>query len=144
IDTKNIESMIAALEKSQLDSEREDEEANKILLESEKLRSKIEKEWTAIEEKKEKIYQKAEEKAEKALKKAREEAELIVEEIRNMKTSATLKEHEWIEAKKMLDEARPELISKRAEPAEKSAEQKPLKPGDDIKLLTVNQQGSVL
>lgn len=146
IDSKNVENMIASLEKSQLDAEREYEEAHKLLVESEKLRTDIEKEWLALEQQKEKLYKKAEEKAEKALRKAREEAEIIVDEIRKMKTNAGLKEHEWIEARKMLDEAQPKLSKKGAKEKEnrKTAEEHVLSPGDEIKLLTVNQQGVVL
>lgn len=146
IDSKNVENMIASLEKSQLDAEREYEEAHKLLVESEKLRTDIEKEWLALEQQKEKLYKKAEEKAEKALRKAREEAEIIVDEIRKMKTNAGLKEHEWIEARKMLDEAQPKLLKKGTKEKEKSktAEEHVLSPGDEIKLLTVNQQGVIL
>ncbi|MHA6252080.1 endonuclease MutS2 [Oceanobacillus sp. CAU 1775] len=144
IDSKNVENMIASLEKSQLDSEKEYEQAHQFLLESEKLRTEIEKEWQALEDKKELIYRKAEEKAEKALNKAREEAEIIVEEVRKMKTSATLKEHEWIEAKKMLEDARPNLTKSKKKKVSSKTDSKELHPGDDIKLLTVNQQGSVL
>ncbi|WP_405100704.1 endonuclease MutS2 [Oceanobacillus sp. FSL H7-0719] len=146
VDSKNVENMIASLEKSQLDAEREYEEAHKLLVESEKLRTDIEKEWLALEQQKEKLYKKAEEKAEKALRKAREEAEIIVDEIRKMKTNAGLKEHEWIEARKMLDEAQPKLLKKGTKEKEKSktAEEHVLSPGDEIKLLTVNQQGVVL
>lgn len=146
VDSKNVENMIASLEKSQLDAEREYEEAHQVLLDSEQLRAEIEKEWHALEEQKEQLYKKAEEKAEKALKKAREEAEMIVDEIRNMKTNAELKEHEWIEAKKMLEEAQPKLSKKgtNKQAAKSETDEHTLAPGDEIKLLTVNQQGVVL
>ncbi|MCG5104308.1 endonuclease MutS2 [Oceanobacillus alkalisoli] len=145
IDSKSVENMIASLEKSQIAAEKQYEEAHGILLESEKVRDEIEKEWQTFERKKEELYRKAEEKAEKALKQAREEAEIIVEEIRNMKMNAGLKEHEWIEARKMLEEAQPQLTSKSSSSKQEiSEENRPLAPGDDIKLLTVNQQGVVL
>lgn len=146
VDSKNVENMIASLEKSQLNAEREYEEAHQLLLESEQLRAEIEKEWHTLEQRKEQLYKKAEEKAEKALKKAREEAEIIVDEIRNMKTNAELKEHEWIEARKMLEEAQPKLSKNGAtkQAAKSEPEGHTLTPGDEIKLLTVNQQGVVL
>ncbi|MFD2046266.1 endonuclease MutS2 [Ornithinibacillus salinisoli] len=145
IDSKSVENMIASLEKSQIQAEKDYEEAHQVLLESEKLRSEIEKEWTQLEEKREAIFEKAEEKANKALQKAREEAEAIVEEIRNMKTNAELKEHEWIEAKKMLEEAKPSLRTKQKNEAQPTTNQQvTLSPGDEIKLLTVNQSGTVL
>ncbi|SHG88170.1 endonuclease MutS2 [Ornithinibacillus halophilus] len=145
VDSKNVENMIASLEKSQIQAQKEYEEAHQVLLESEQIHREIKQEWEKLEQKRETLYKKAEEKAEKALQNAREEAELIVSEIRKMKTNTELKEHEWIEAKKMLEEAKPNLVSKnksnqKAEPKT----QKELHPGDEIKLLTVNQQGSVI
>ncbi|MBP2077394.1 endonuclease MutS2 [Oceanobacillus polygoni] len=145
VDSKNVETMIASLEKSHLEAERDYEKAHEVLLETEKLREDIAKEWKQLEQKKEELYKKAEEKAEKALTKARKEAERIVSEIRQMKSNVSLKEHEWIEAKKMLEEAQPHLTKKQTkQPDKKAAEQKELQPGDEIKLLTVNQKGEVL
>ncbi|WP_067730660.1 endonuclease MutS2 [Oceanobacillus damuensis] len=145
VDSKSVETMIASLEKSQLDAEKEYEEAHEILLESERIRNEIAKEWMHFKKNREDLYKKAEEKAEKALAKAREEAEFIVNEIRQMKSNTALKEHEWIEAKKMLEEAQPDLSKKKQkQPDTKSAAKEDLKPGDEIKLLTVNQKGEVL
>ncbi|WP_096269620.1 endonuclease MutS2 [Paucisalibacillus globulus] len=144
LDSKNVENMIASLENSKIQAEKEYEEAHNILLESEKLRNEIREEWKRFEEKRELLYKKAEEKAEKALSKAREEAEIIVSEIRNMKTDAKLKEHEWIEARKMLEEAQPQLSTKRSEQKELNTSKESLNPGDEIKLLTINQNGTVL
>jgi DNA mismatch repair protein MutS2 len=145
VDSASVENMIAALEKAQIDAENEYEEAHLTLKKSEKLRNEIDESWKELERKKDNIYKKAEEKAERALLKAREEAEEIVAEIRKMKTDSALKEHEWIEAKKMLEEAKPDLSSKQ-ESKETSAakERKELQPGDEIKLLTINQKGTVL
>lgn len=145
IDSKGVENMIASLEKSQIDAEKDYNEAHETLLESKKLRDEIEQEWKGLDQQREKLYKKAEEKAEKALTKAREEAEFIVDEIRKMKTNAGLKEHEWIEAKKMLEEAQPNLSKKEKGTLKKtSPSNMELHPGDEINLLTINQKGSVL
>ncbi|WP_047985031.1 endonuclease MutS2 [Ornithinibacillus californiensis] len=144
VDSKSVENMIASLEKSKTQAEREYEEAHKVLLESEKLRKEMEEEWERFENKRETLYKKAEEKAEKALSKAREEAEIIVSEIRKMKTDAKLKEHEWIEAKKMLEEAQPSLSSKQKDKNVQHTSTQELSPGDEIKLLTLNQNGTVI
>lgn len=145
VDSKSVENMIASLEQSKRESEKDYEAAHQSLLETEKLKLEMEKQWKDFEDKRESLYKKAEEKANKALQDAREEAELIIEEIRNMKTSANLKEHEWIEAKKMLEDARPNLSKKKEEKRDTPKENtKDLQVGDTIKLLTINQQGSVL
>ncbi|WP_099158704.1 endonuclease MutS2 [Virgibacillus ndiopensis] len=145
VDSTSVENMIASLEQSQIQAEKEYQEAYENLLASEKLRDDIKRQWHQFEQKREELYKKAEEKAEKALQNAREEAELIIDEIRNMKSSVALKEHEWIEAKKMLEDAKPNLSSKQQRKEHndnKSA--KELHAGDEIKLLTVNQNGTVL
>lgn len=145
VDSTSVENMIASLEKSQLDAEKDYQAAHQILLESEKLRDDLSKYWKQFEQKREDLYKKAEEKAEKALTKAREEAELIIDEVRSMKTNTQLKEHEWIEAKKMLEDAVPNLSSKQVKDTHKpSLTNVEFTLGDEVKLLKVNQIGTVL
>lgn len=144
VDSKSVENMIASLEKSQISAEKDYEKAHETLQESEKLREQLDKEWKQFQLKREELFKKAEEKAEKAVTKAREEAEAIVDEIRKMKTNVNIKEHEWIEAKKMLEDARPILASKQETKKMQPKESKELQPGDEIKLLTVNQKGEVV
>lgn len=144
-DTKTVDNMIASLEASQIAAEKDYEKAHEVLLEAEQLHQDLKKQWNEFLKQRDALFKKTEEKAEKALKKAREEAELIVAEIRNMKTEAELKEHEWIEAKKMLEEARPVLVKEKKQDAKPvSKNSKPLKPGDEVKLLSMNQKGEVL
>lgn len=147
VDSKSVENMIASLEQSQLQAEKDYEQAHQILLQTEELHNDLKKQWRQFEQKRESLYKKAETKAEKAVQKAKEEAELIIGEIRSMKNDADIKEHEWIEAKKMLEDAKPNLSSKKMENQthqESKDTKNELHPGDDIKLLTVNQPGTVL
>ncbi|WP_281658310.1 endonuclease MutS2 [Halobacillus sp. Cin3] len=146
VDSQSVENMIASLEESKREAERDYEEAEEMLASAEKLKRELEEKWNQFENQREKLYEKAEQKAEKAIQQAREEAETIVGEIRNMKTQSQMKEHEWIEARKMFDEAQPELAKKKAKeaPTPKKKETKELKPGDEVKLLTLNQQGTIV
>src|SRR5690625_3576131 len=146
IDSKNVESMIASLEDSKLKTERDYDQAHQYLLDSKKLHQELREEWNKFEQQKEQLYKKAEEKAEKALQRAREEAELIVDDIRRMKTDAELKEHEWIEARKMLEQAQPKLTKEETQNKNEheSHSQKTLHSGDDVKVLSLNQKGMVL
>ncbi|GAQ18951.1 mutS2 protein [Oceanobacillus picturae] len=146
VDTKSVENMIASLEDSQLSAEKEYEEAHRTLIASEELHQDIRNAWNQFEQKREALYKKAEEKAERALAKAREEAELIVDEIRKMKTETKLKEHEWIEAKKMLEEAQPKLRQKQndQQPSAPAQSKKEIKAGDEVKLLKLNQKGTIV
>lgn len=142
VDSKNVESMIKSLETSKVQSEKEYEEAHRYLLESERLRDELKQKWDQFEQQKEKLYKKAEEKAEKALQNAREEAEMIVEEIKKMGAESSLKEHEWIEAKKMLEEAQPDLVG--PQPEKPAPSQQTFAPGDEVNVLSLNQNGAVL
>src|SRR5699024_4726524 len=146
VNSESVENMIASLEESRRQAEADYEQAHTTLQESEKLRDDLIKAWQQYENKREDLYKKAEEKADKALQKARDEAEMIVDEIRHMKTDAQLKEHEWIESRKMLEEAQPDLSAKTSDKSEEQPinAKQALKPGDDIKLLSANQQGTVL
>ncbi|MDY0405409.1 Smr/MutS family protein [Virgibacillus sp. 179-BFC.A HS] len=91
------------------------------------------------------MYKKAEDKAKKAVDKAREQAEKIVAEIRDMQIDAQLKEHKWIEAKKSLDDALPQLTEKTPEKAHpKRKKEVSFQPGDDVKLTSLDQQGTIV
>ncbi|ASK63022.1 endonuclease MutS2 [Virgibacillus phasianinus] len=145
VDSTSVENMIASLEKSKRESEKDFEAAHQTMLETEKLKRDLERQWKDFEDKRESLYKKAEDKANKAIQDARVEAELIIDEIRKMKTNANLKEHEWIEARKMFEDAKPNLSEKKESKKQTTSEQvKDLKVGDTIKLLTINQQGNVL
>src|SRR5699024_9701681 len=68
----------------------------------------------------------------------------IVRQAREMKDQTMWKEHEWIEARKLLDEARPELLEKEKKKQESQEQLTELSPGDDVRLTTVNQNGTIL
>lgn len=144
VDSQSVENMIASLEESKRDAEQDYEEAERLLAEAEDLRNELTQKWNQFEEQREKLYEKAEQKAEKAIRQAREEAEAIVGEIRSMKSQAELKEHEWIEARKMFDEAQPELAEKQPKATAPKKETRELNAGDEVKLLTLNQQGTIV
>lgn len=144
IDAKNIESMISSLEQSKRKVDREYEEAHALLLKCEQLKTDLERKWQQFEHKRETLYKEVEEKAEKALYKAKEQANTIVSDIRE-KSKTAIKEHEWIEAKKKLDDAQPDLSMKQEEkrPIPKEPDRS-LQIGDDVLVKTVNQQGIIL
>lgn len=142
VDTKNVENMISALEDTRKLAEKELEEAHELLIQSEQLRNDLQKHWEMFQKEKERLYKEAEQKAEQAIEKAREEAEIIVEEVKKLRDQSMWKEHEWIEAKKMLDEAKPELTSK--EQPKQVTETSELHVGDDVKYIPFQQKGQVI
>src|SRR5690625_7877855 len=64
-----------------------------------------------------------------------------------MQTATTFKEHEWIDAKKRLEDSKLNLTDKKEtqkNTASDHAETGEIQAGDDVKLLTLNQRGTVL
>lgn len=144
-DSTSVENMIASLETARRSAENDYEHAEQVLAESEQLKADLEKQWQLFDQKRETLYQKAEQKAEKALQNAREEAEQIVATIREMKSGAMLKEHEWIEARKLFDEAQPNLSSKKGKTVTKQPHSSTeLEVGDEVKVATLNQNGTII
>lgn len=145
-DKNEIETMITKLDESRKLAEAEWEEAERIRREAEKLHQELKEKLEQLERQKQQILKEAEAKAEKAVEKAREEAEWIIAELREMKERGLqVKEHELIDAKKMLDEAVPQLTArqKRAKQLAKKA-QVNVKPGDEVKVLSLGQKGFVV
>ncbi len=142
VDSKKVEHMIAALEASKKAAEQELADTNDILKESERLRRQLTTEWEAFQSERDHLYKQAEEKAETALQKAREEAEIIVDEVRHMRDQTQWKEHEWIEARKMLEEAQPDLVKEKESTTK--AETRELEVGDEIKHRTIQQPGHIV
>src|SRR5699024_276163 len=145
VESSNVENMIAALENARKQAESDYDEAHDVLLAAEQLQKEMKQEWHTFEQQREHLYKKAEEKAKKALQKTRTEAEEIVAEIREMKTDAGLKEHEWIETKKMLDDLSQNLSAKKEPVYQEQAtpDSGSVRVGDEVKLLTLNQIGTV-
>jgi len=145
VESEGVENMIASLETARRNAEKDYEAAHEVLLQSEQIRKELQAEWRDYEKKRDQLYEKAEEKAAKALADAKEEAEMIVDEIKSMRSNAVMKEHEWIEAKKMLEEAQPQLRTKKGKQqvSTQSVQTNELSPGDEVRLLTLNQKGVV-
>ncbi|PXW90063.1 DNA mismatch repair protein MutS2 [Streptohalobacillus salinus] len=143
-DTQSVEHMIESLDTARRSAERDYEVAEATLAEAEQLKKELEQKWEQFEQDRDKLYKKAEAKAEKAIEKAREDAEAVVKAMKDMKTNAELKEHEWIEARKIFDEAQPDLSKKTKQQPIKKPKNEALKVGDDVLLLTLNQQGTIV
>ncbi|MCP8617059.1 endonuclease MutS2 [Salirhabdus salicampi] len=145
-DSRNVENMIASLESSKRKAEEDYEEAKQTLADAERYKQELEQKWNQFEKEKERLYEKAEQQAKKAVDKAKEEAEHIIADLRSMKNQAEVKEHHLIEAKQKLKSASEKVADKKGKsvPSNKNADNKELKPGDEIKVITLNQQGHVV
>lgn len=144
VDSKNVEQMIQALEDTKKAAEKEFDEAAQYVVDAETVKHHLETEWRKFEQERDRLYQQAEEKAEKALQKARDEAEMIVQEVRQMRDKSLWKEHEWIEAKKMLDEAQPQLVRGQKANEQKNQTEQSFDVGDEIQHTTLGQTGEIV
>ncbi|MET1013483.1 MAG: endonuclease MutS2, partial [Paenisporosarcina sp.] len=144
-DRHEVESMIASLEKSRKQSEKDAELAKIYLSDSEKLKSDLNEQLQQLDENKETLEQKAKEKARKIVEEAKREAEAIIAELRMMQKNAnqTVKEHELIDARKRLEKAAPEnkVLKKQKQLNER---QMTLTQGDEVKVLSYGQKGTLL
>jgi DNA mismatch repair protein MutS2 len=144
-DSNQIDKMIASLEKSKRQAEIEQEEARDYLKQAEKLHQDLQKEMMVFYEQKDTMYEKAAEKATELIDEAKSEAEKVIRDLRKMRTEkhAEVKEHELIDAKKRLEEATP-VIQKSAKLMNKKSKKHTFTPGDEVKVLTFDQKGSLL
>jgi DNA mismatch repair protein MutS2 len=144
-DTNQIDKMIASLEDSKRQAEAEHQEARDYLRQAEKLHQDMQKQMQEFYENKDAMLEKAAEKAEKIIDEAKSEAESVIRDLRKMRIEkhADIKEHELIDAKRRLEAATPE-ITKSAKQTGKKSKKPTLMPGDEIKVLTFDQKGTLL
>ncbi|MEH7300310.1 endonuclease MutS2 [Neobacillus drentensis] len=144
-DTNQIDKMIASLEESKRQAEKEQEEARDFLKQAEILQKDMQKQMMEFYEKKDSMLEKAAEKAEEIVEEAKTEAEKVIRDLRKMRTEkhADIKEHELIDAKKRLEKAAPE-IKKSAKLTNKKNKTYTYMPGDEVKVLTFGQKGTLV
>ncbi|WP_010678357.1 endonuclease MutS2 [Bacillus timonensis] len=145
-ETNTVENMIASLEKSKKDAERELDEAEGIRKQAEILHKQLQEQIIEFNEQRDKLYEKAERKAEETIKNATTEAEEVIRDLRKMKLEqqSLVKEHQLIEAKKRLENAVPQTSKKTNKQAIASKAKRKLVPGDEVKVISLNQKGHLI
>jgi DNA mismatch repair protein MutS2 len=144
-DSNQIDKMIASLEESKRQAEIEQQEARDYLKQAEKLHKDLQKQMMEFYDKKDTMLEKAAEKAEEIVDEAKKEAETVIRDLRKMRTEkhADIKEHELIEAKRRLEAAAPE-VKKSEQRINKKSKKHQYTPGDEVKVLTFNSNGTLL
>jgi DNA mismatch repair protein MutS2 len=143
-DTNQVENMIASLEKSKREAERELLEAQEYLKDAEKLHKDMQKQMAEFYSHRDALFEKAEVKAQKVVEEAKDEAEEIIRDLRKMRINsrASIKEHELIDARKRLENAVPTIERSNAKKAVKKKQE--FHPGDEVKVISFNQKGSLI
>ncbi|WP_077619016.1 endonuclease MutS2 [Bacillus sinesaloumensis] len=145
-ETNTVENMIASLEKSKKDAERELDEAEDIRKQAEKLHKQLQDQIIEFNEQRERLYEKAEQKAAETIDNAKAEAEEVIRDLRKMRLDqqSLVKEHQLIDAKKRLEDAVPELSTKTGKQTIATKAKRKLVPGDEVKIISLNQKGHLI
>ncbi|WP_455660752.1 endonuclease MutS2 [Pradoshia sp.] len=145
VESNKVENMIASLETSRREAEKDWAEAEAYLKNAERIHKDLQKEMKEYYEKKDSLIEKAKQEARELISQAEKEAEGIISDLRKLRLekNAEVKEHELIEAKRKLTEAKPEL-TKQVRRSGTSSAQRALQPGDEVKVLSFNQKGTLL
>ncbi|TWT26319.1 endonuclease MutS2 [Planomicrobium sp. CPCC 101110] len=143
-DRREVDSMIASLEKSRRESERDAERSSEVLQESERLKKELEDQLKQYENQKERLEEKAKEKARKIVEQATREAEAVMSDLRKMQMeqASVVKEHQLIDAKKRLEAAMPE--NRVLKKAAKANQTRALQPNDEVKIISYGQKGTLI
>ncbi|MGG2095189.1 endonuclease MutS2 [Bacillus sp. S13(2024)] len=145
-ESNKVENMIAKLEESQKNAEREWNEAEELRKQSEKLHKELQRQIIEFNEERDERLLKAQKEGEEKVEAAKKEAEEIIRELRQLRKAklADIKDHELIEAKSRLEGAAPELVKKQKTKVKNTAPKQALQPGDEVKVLTFGQKGQLL
>lgn len=145
-ESNKVENMIAKLEESQKNAEREWNEAEELRKQSEKLHKELQRQIIEFNEERDERLLKAQKEGEEKVESAKKEAEEIIRELRQLRKAklADIKDHELIEAKSRLEGAAPELVKKQQTKVKNTAPKQALRPGDEVKVLTFGQKGQLL
>ncbi|MGG0236960.1 endonuclease MutS2 [Bacillus rhizoplanae] len=145
-ESNKVENMIAKLEESQKNAEREWNEAEELRKQSEKLHKELQRQIIEFNEERDERLLKAQKEGEEKVEAAKKEAEEIIRELRQLRKAklADIKDHELIEAKSRLAGAAPELVKKQKTKVKNTAPKQVLQPGDEVKVLTFGQKGQLL
>ncbi|MFX3623974.1 MAG: endonuclease MutS2 [Ectobacillus sp.] len=145
-ESNKVENMIAKLEESKKNAEREWLEAEELRKASEKLHKQLQQQIIEFNEQRDQLLLKAQQEAAEKVEEAKKEAESIIRELRHLRKEqlANIKEHELIEARKRLEGAAPKLVTKKQQPIKKETQKRTLRPGDEVKVLTFGQKGQLL
>ncbi len=145
VESNKVENMIASLETSRREAEKDWKEAEAYLKNAERLHKDLQEEMKEYYEKKDALIEKAKQEARELVSQAEKEAEGIISDLRKLRLekNAEVKEHELIEAKRRLTDAKPEL-TKQVRKTGSGQTQRTLKPGDEVKVLSFGQKGTLL
>ena len=150
IDTESVklEDVLTELEKNRIRAEKDKDKAKSIKKEALSLKDEIVKKNKALAEKTDKIIERAKDEAEKILNEAKDKADKLISEMKKAQ-----KLHDKAEANRAMENARRKFNEDKKKALEEDKTQKPqpntkapktVKKGDSVKVLSLNQEGTVV
>lgn len=145
-DNIQFEDLLSNIEASRKEAENERDEAKRMKVEVERLQAKLEEKEKRLEEQKEKAISKAKAEARTILKRAKAESEAIIKDLRDAEKKAKkfgLSDVDGARSrmKNALKDVQDETIKK---DVVNNDAPKDLKIGDTVKVITINQEGTVI
>ncbi len=151
IDSENIEfeDLLQNIEQNRIDTLKEKEEANRLKEEVRKLKEELLVKTERLSVQRDKIINEAKRDALKIMRDSKEEADMIIKEIRDLQKQGINKDKnkEIENLRREMNESMKDLHSNVKDmivPKVAKKAIKNLKAGEDVKVVTLNQQGSVL
>ncbi|MCE9676229.1 endonuclease MutS2 [Paraclostridium bifermentans] len=148
-DTIAVEDVIHSLEKSRVEAVEEREKASRLRKEIQELKEEYESKLDKIAAQRERLLEEARQEAFRITRQAKEETEAVIKELRRLEQESMSKDKN-----RKIEELRKEIsnsmgalqpsVKSMIVPKTSSREIKELNPGDEVKVITLNQQGSVV
>lgn len=147
--SQQVDEMIADLSQKQQLADQKEKDFHKHLIEAETWHRKLKKAYEDFTDEKDQWMEKAKKKYNDRLQRESEKAERIMDDIRQMQArsgrESSVKEHELIDAKTRLHDLRAEEKSlAQNKVLQKAKDQKKIKVGQTVQVLSLNQQGTVV
>ncbi len=139
-----FEDVIANAEYHRQVAERERQLAEEASKETVRLRDEAERLRREMEEKRENSMRKAREDAKRVMEQARREADSIISDLKRLKKSAAAPDAEINALRKRMDESVDSLSEGLRQKVDTGVAPKTVKPGDQVEILTIGSQGTVL
>ena len=148
-DTIAVEDVIHSLEKSRVEAIEEKEEATRLKKEIQEIKEEYQLKLDKISAQRERLLEQARQEAFRITRQAKEETDVVIKELRKLEKESVSKEKN-----RKIEELRKEIsksmgalqpsVKSMIVPKTSSKEIKDLNPGDEVKVIALNQQGSVI
>ena len=147
-DSQALNDMVAKLEEERRQAELDHEAAQDLLEQSQQLHADLRHEYNRWLEAKERLQDKAKQEANAKVAQAQAQAEALIQEIRDLQLeqgqNQTIKEHVLIEKRAGFEQLKQPENLKKNKVLKKAKNNRQLKVGDDVEVLSYGQRGTII